>query len=107
MSVLRPRRAKAAARFTDVVVFPTPPFWLTTARTRPTYGWASAVALLLGAAAPPPPALAPPSPLALDSSPPPPTSARPPFWRPAMAALACSIQRAASPPVGGVARKAS
>src|SRR5688572_25902884 len=35
-SVLRPRRAKAAARFTDVVVFPTPPFWLTTARTRPT-----------------------------------------------------------------------
>src|SRR5687767_13537809 len=36
--VLRPRRARAAARFTAVVVLPTPPFWLTTARTRPSLG---------------------------------------------------------------------
>src|SRR5690349_6639006 len=36
MSVLSPRRAKAAPRLTAVVVFPTPPFWLTTARTTPT-----------------------------------------------------------------------
>ena len=28
-----PSRAKAAARFTVVVVFPVPPFWLTTAKT--------------------------------------------------------------------------
>src|SRR5688572_22567760 len=38
MRVLRPRRANAAARFTAVVVLPTPPFWLTTARTRPSLG---------------------------------------------------------------------
>src|SRR5919202_1146570 len=36
MSVLSPRRANAAARFTAVVVLPTPPFWLTIARTSPT-----------------------------------------------------------------------
>ena len=35
-SVFRPRRANAAARFTAVVVLPTPPFWLTMARTCPT-----------------------------------------------------------------------
>src|SRR5688572_15179531 len=35
ISVLSPRRANAAARLTAVVVLPTPPFWLTTARTRP------------------------------------------------------------------------
>src|SRR5687767_8510100 len=38
INVLSPRRAKAAARFTAVVVLPTPPFWLTTARTRPSLG---------------------------------------------------------------------
>jgi hypothetical protein len=31
-----PRRAKAAARFTALVVLPTPPFWLTIERTLPT-----------------------------------------------------------------------
>src|SRR5947208_778137 len=36
MSTLSPRRANAAARFTADVVLPTPPFWLTTARMRPT-----------------------------------------------------------------------
>src|SRR5579862_8078090 len=33
-SVLRSAAATLAARFTAVVVFPTPPFWLTTAMTR-------------------------------------------------------------------------
>src|SRR6266571_301069 len=35
-SALRPRRASATARLMAVVVFPTPPFWLTIARTLPT-----------------------------------------------------------------------
>src|SRR5262245_3401098 len=35
-SVLWPRRANAAAMLIAVVVFPTPPFWLTIARTWPT-----------------------------------------------------------------------
>src|ERR1044072_4943890 len=35
-SVFVPRRARAAARFIAVVVLPTPPFWLTIARTCPT-----------------------------------------------------------------------
>src|SRR5688500_18678292 len=38
ISVLSPRRANAAARLTAVVVLPPPPFWLTTARTRPGLG---------------------------------------------------------------------
>src|SRR5512142_2162460 len=35
-NVFRPRRASATARLMAVVVFPTPPFWLTIARTLPT-----------------------------------------------------------------------
>src|SRR5690242_3069113 len=35
-SVFTPRRAIATARLIAVVVFPTPPFWLTIASTRPT-----------------------------------------------------------------------
>src|SRR6185436_1940894 len=38
-SVFIPRRANAAARFTAVVVLPTPPFWLTIARTWPEALW--------------------------------------------------------------------
>src|SRR5215212_3778495 len=34
--VFLPRRASTTARLIAVVVFPTPPFWLTTARTWPT-----------------------------------------------------------------------
>src|SRR2546423_756970 len=35
-SVFTPRRASETARLIAVVVFPTPPFWLTIASTRPT-----------------------------------------------------------------------
>src|SRR5512143_1895196 len=48
-SVFFPRRASATARLMAVVVFPTPPFWLTIARTLPTlllwlFGYCFAVA---------------------------------------------------------------
>ena len=76
-SVLRPRCASALARLIAVVVFPTPPFWLTTARTVPTTTRAARGAWPPGARS--------------SSS----------------VCRACRTQRSASLPVGGVSRKAS